>query len=380
MNGHVANSSRPASLAIELLDAFAERTGLTSTRPPRRYLWTDAFAVCGWLGLHQSTNDQRFLDLALRLVDQVHHTLGRHRADDERDGWISGLGDEEGEEHPTAGGLRIGKTLPERSAREPYQPNDEWNRDGQYYHYLTRWMHALNRVWRVTGEPRYHRQAVELARAAHRGFVRDGRMVWKMNIDLERPLVPSRGQHDPLDGRIAIESLRATAPDGGDALLAREAAELDTLCHGQSWVTNDALGTGGLLIDCLHIVQLRRLGRPVEDDLARVVFRDAVRSLEYVSLMLEHPGPADQRLAFRELGLALGLRAAARLAQPPFTDSGDTDEAWIRRVERHQHLATDITSFWSQPANRSDPTWTDHWDIGSVMLAVTLAPAGYLDL
>jgi hypothetical protein len=49
---------------------------------------------------------------------------------------------------------------------------------------------------------------------------------WKMNIDLERPLVPSMGRHDPLDGRIAIETLRATAPDGGDELLARPAPEV----------------------------------------------------------------------------------------------------------------------------------------------------------
>jgi hypothetical protein len=31
------------------------------------------------------------------------------------------------------------------------------------------------------------------------------------------------------------------------------------------------------------------------------------------------PGPADQRLAFRELGLTLGLHAATRLAQPLLT-------------------------------------------------------------
>ncbi len=60
--------------------------------------------------------------------------------------------------------------------------------------------------------------------------------------------------------------------------------------------------------------------------------------------------------------------------------SGDTDEAWIRRVERLQHLATDITAFWSRPANRSVDTWVEHQDINAAMLAVALVPAGYLDL
>ena len=32
--------------ATGLMEAFAHRTGITSGEPPRRYLWTDAFAVC----------------------------------------------------------------------------------------------------------------------------------------------------------------------------------------------------------------------------------------------------------------------------------------------------------------------------------------------
>ena len=105
--------------AIELMMRFAERTGLTAGRPHQRYLWTDAFAVCNFLGLARVTGEPRFTELALQLVDQVHHVLGRHRADDRRTGWISGLTDEQGEAHPTCGGLRIGKPLPERTPDEP---------------------------------------------------------------------------------------------------------------------------------------------------------------------------------------------------------------------------------------------------------------------
>jgi hypothetical protein len=77
-------------------------------------LWTDAFAVCNFLDLARLTGEGSYADLALRLVDRVHHVLGRHRADDARTGWISGLGEQEGASHPTRGGLRIGKVRPER--------------------------------------------------------------------------------------------------------------------------------------------------------------------------------------------------------------------------------------------------------------------------
>ena len=44
-------------------------------------------------------------------IDQVHRVLGQYRDDDVRSGWISGLDEEVGRCHPTAGGLRIGKPL-----------------------------------------------------------------------------------------------------------------------------------------------------------------------------------------------------------------------------------------------------------------------------
>src|SRR5512140_3193640 len=100
--------------AAALMAEFAERTGVAADGEERRYLWTDAFAVCNFLGLARACADERYTRLALRLVERVHHVLGRHRADDRRRGWISGLGEDGGARHPTQGGLRIGKPLPER--------------------------------------------------------------------------------------------------------------------------------------------------------------------------------------------------------------------------------------------------------------------------
>lgn len=156
--------------AAALMRGFAARTGLTTDAPARRYLWTDAFAVCNFLGLATATGDADQRALALRLVEKVHAVLGRHRPDDARAGWLSGLGPQEGAAHPTAGGLRIGKRLPERGPGDRYDDRLEWDRDGQYFHYLTKWMHALDQATRSTGQPMFNAWARELARAAHRAF------------------------------------------------------------------------------------------------------------------------------------------------------------------------------------------------------------------
>jgi len=192
---------------------FAERTGVTGETQPRRYLWTDAFAVCNFLALDRATGEGRYRDLALELVDSVHRVLGRHRADDARTGWISGLSELEGRAHPTRGGLRIGKPLPERQPHEPFDERLEWERDGQYFHYLTKWMHALDRVARATGNALYNQWARELAEVAFGAFGAASstppRLHWKMSIDLSRPLVRRWGS--TIIGRNAMPPLRGRA-------------------------------------------------------------------------------------------------------------------------------------------------------------------------
>ena len=61
--------------AIRLMTEFAERTGVTSGREPRRYLWTDAFAVCNYLGLARATGRDQYTAIAIRLIDQVHRLM-----------------------------------------------------------------------------------------------------------------------------------------------------------------------------------------------------------------------------------------------------------------------------------------------------------------
>lgn len=372
--------------AVALLDDFAGDTGLTTGRPGRRYLWTDAFAVCTWLGLHHTTGDERFLDLALRLVERVHGVLGRHRDDDPRKGWISGLGEEEGARHPTAGGLRIGKPLPERPPGAPFDRELEWERDGQYYHYLTKWMYALACAARATGQTRYHRWAAELADAAHRGFVHGPgsapRLHWKMSVDLTRPLVASMGYHDALDGVAAVSALRASPARDPEAP-SLEAAEtaLQRMCVGTSWVTDDPLGLGGLLTDALRLAQRVAEGRRDLRGLLTGVVEASVESLAAFAARSPLRLPAERRLAFRELGLVLGLRAAGRmiaLAESVRLDPLSGLHEAIQSLSGAAALAEHLEAFWRTPESRATAPWTDHRDINVVSLAAALAPEGYL--
>ncbi len=109
-----------------------------------RYLWTDAYGVCNYLSLYHALGEKEYLADAESLVGEVYRVLGRNK------------------------GLRIGEAS---------------DRDGQYYHYLTKWMFALSRLAKV--KPEYHAKAVSLVKDVHKHFVVKGVGVhWKMQEDL----------------------------------------------------------------------------------------------------------------------------------------------------------------------------------------------------
>jgi hypothetical protein len=378
----------------DIMIEFAEKTGLLpAVSPPERYLWTDAFAVCNFIGLYRQTGDEQYRRLALLLVDQVHAFLGRHRRDDHRAGWISGLGEEEGQRHPTKGGLRIGKKMRERRAGEPFDERSEWDRDGQYFHYLTQWMHALDCVSRVTGDPTYNRWALELAKTAHARFTygrreEEIRLYWKMSIDLSYPLVSSMGHHDPLDGLITYSELQATAGKlSGRSLsqeLSGEIADMAAVCEGKNWATDDPLGIGGLLIGAYRMAQLILAGGLTRRDLFEIVVEDSLTSLDHFERKSPLKLPADYRLAFRELGLSIGLQAIQKLqgliGQYPDVFKKSFGHSHIQSLRRYARLSEAINAFWLEDKNRGSASWLEHRNINMVMLATSLAPDGYLSL
>lgn len=377
--------------AKEFMDKFKKNTGLESIHP-KRYLWTDAFAVCNYLGLYRSIEDESYLEEALNLIHQVHNVLGKKRQENPENGWISGLDEKEGELHPTIGGLRIGKDMRERLPGEPYNEITEWDRDGQYYHYLTKWMHALSCTAKTTGESKYVEWALELAKTAHEAFTYSPypgtgkRMYWKMSIDLKRPLVPSMGQHDPLDGFVTYKEIqtnlnRFKTPMEANRNLEFEMHDMKDICMGISLATPDPLGIGGLLFDATRISQLITLSGFNHSELLEAVLKSSIVGLKAYSAQNPTIYPANQRLAFRELGLATGLKGVEIIKKfiekKPEKFSQEIINS-IQELEGYMDLGRDIENFWMDETNRETINWKEHTDINTVMLSTTLAPEGFL--
>ena len=368
----------PDPIVRRIMNDFAVRTRLLAgERVGTRYLWTDAFAVCNLLGLFVREHEDEMRRRALHLVDQVHYTLGRHHPDDPRDGWISGLDDAEAEEHPTIGGLRIGKPLPERGPGQPYEDTLEWERDGQYFHYLTKWMHALDRASRLARDPRYHRWAVELAKTAHERFTcwdrTSGRMRmhWKMSTDLGRTLVPTMGQHDPLDGLVTFIQLDVACSGVPELTLSTEIDDMARLCAGQSWVTADPLGIGELLAAAYKLAQLGAGTAIADSGLLEEILWSSARGLESLARQRPFEQSAEHRLAFRELGLSIGLAAVSEIQllselHPHAGGDGVRMGAALEILHRHECLRDQIIAFWLEPTHQENPGWSGHRDINEV--------------
>ena len=372
--------------AKELMLMFAQRTSIEeSGAAPVRYLWTDAFAVCNYWGLYRLDGDRRYRELAEKLIGEVHRVLGRYREDDTRNGWLSGLDEEEGRQHPTAGGLRIGKKLPERETDAPYDEQKEWDQDGQYFHYLTKWMLALYRSYQETKKESYLIWAVELASVAYEKFsylTPEGvrRLYWKMRTDLSAPLVTSMGQHDALDGYIVyglLEEGIKSAGLGDRYSLNTEREGLWQMLSSMQMATTDALGIGGLFSGTALALELReKTGE--EDRLAalstEMLYYGLIGTQQLLGTESLHY-PAQYRLAFRELGLAIGLegiRYYHNTIRKLLTDP-KIEEA----INKYLPLAEALEEFWLEPSNQETETWQAHRDINEVMLATALVPDGF---
>jgi hypothetical protein len=254
-------------------------------------------------------------------------------------------------------------------------------------------MHTLDLLSRATGVSRFNRWARELAATAHEAFTlpaaerRPARMVWKMSIDLRRPLVTSMGQHDPLDGYITVVQLHTTAAkfpsttDGPDLTEAIRQFR-DRTAQGD-WTSPDPLGIGGLLVDAYRVAQLRRSGGPIDGRLLARLLCAALAGLRYYTTSDELQAPAEYLLAFRELGLVIGLQAVERLWRQSEEEDSPVERGirtQLQALRRYIPLSEQIRSYWWEPSHRSANIWREHRDINEVMLATSLAPDGFLEL
>jgi hypothetical protein len=256
-------------------------------------------------------------------------------------------------------------------------------------------MHALDQLARATGQALFNVWARELAEAAHRAFTyaapRGGgrRMYWKASIDLSRPLVASMGHHDPLDGFVTCLQLEATAArlrstERGPRLV-DAAREFAAMFDRRQLATGDPLGLGGLLVDAYRVAQLMREGAwPGQDDLLGALLAAALVGLQHYLGGPDLRALADHRLAFRELGLAIGLAAAGRMAEdargPQGLAADAATRARLEQLVRYASLRPQIEAFWLRPEHRQTRAWLDHEDINDVMLATSLVPEGFLVL
>ncbi len=374
-------------LAAFFMKKFAKESGLTKEDlPQKRYLWTDAFGVCNFISLYEKSKDIKYLNLAFKLVDSVHNILGKFREDDKRKGFISGLSQKDALLHPTIGGLRIGKKLQERAISEPFDEGLEWERDGQYFHYLTKWMHALSRLTQITRDHKYNLWAMELAKVAFEKFTYleygKRKMYWKMSVDLSYPLVKSMGHHDPLDGFVTymeIEEIAKLNPDFYYGLtLNREIKEFYTMTKDISLATSDSLGIGGLLSDILFLAQLNF--QDYKDFLLKMIEASIV-SIEFYMKNNHLNYPAHYRLAFRELGLVIGIEGV-KIFDDILKNNQFYEEIkfYIDVLKKFGFLEREILAFWLDERNRRNEIWIEHKEINEVMLATALLPEGFLKI
>jgi hypothetical protein len=214
-------------------------------------------------------------------------------------------------------------------------------------------------------------------------------MYWKMSIDLKRALVTSMGQHDPLDGYITNLQLRATA-----AALAQPAAGPDledetrgyaSMIRRGDWATADPLGIGGLLIDACRVRQLVQQGVAADPALGERLLEASLDGLHAYAQHAELRLPAKYRLAFRELGLAIGLHAVEDMLE---TDDRRTPRGFaktpprdpLRALMQYRPMREEIENFWRRAEHQASATWLEHQDINEVMLATSLVPDGFLVL
>jgi hypothetical protein len=232
----------------------------------QRYLWTDAFGVVLLVSLYHALGDKRYLDEAESLIAAVDAVLGRAR------------------------GFRIG---------------EQADRDGQYFHYLTKWIFALMVAGRFI--PRYREQAITLARDIHPAFCIPGEgVIWKMREDLSGPYPGyGFGAIDAFDGYVVYSLLDAQA-------LSREIADMRRLIEqtAMELTIHQDLGIG-MMLWLSHFFP--------HEDWAVMQRARCLATLDHMwirnSYFCREPFLPEVRFAFTNYGVAIGLQAAGEHAE-----------------------------------------------------------------
>jgi len=225
-----------------------------------RYLWTDAFGVILLVSLYDALHEDRYLDEALWVVQEVDRVLGRQR------------------------GIRIG---------------EEAHRDGQYFHYLAMWLYALSVLGRH--DSRYRQMGIELVHEVHDAFLVPGRgIIWKMKEDLSGPYPGfGLGALDAFDGYVSYRLL-------DESVLSREISDMRLLVERDApelAITQD-LGLG-MMLWMTHFFP--------EESWSQIQRPRCLGTLDRMwrseGYFCREPYLPDTRIAFSNYGVSVGLQA-----------------------------------------------------------------------
>lgn len=394
----------------------------------RRYLWTDAFAVLNLVTDAARCGDEgdeggraAALEAALALVETTTRTLGSPRAPDlpmapseyppfTLDPVVPQTPHRANGRKPRWRGLRIGKRLAAKSS------DPGMALDGQYFHYVDKWLVALARLASELPEddPRRVRvatEAVHVVKDVHPHFIerepfsngpsidafsadRDARQEtrvgapigvrWKINADAS-PVVGlprARPSSDAISGSIAYGLVdRAARAAGVRVPIEHERGEMRRIARALSpGVSLDALGWG------LQAWEAQWLARDDRDADAGGAASDAeadgrwaefardVRSRRAFDRVVAGD-PARTGLPFRAYGAYLGARVSG------VDDIGDAAAGLARdaaRRELRKALAEDPFDDGSKTGESGPSPFSDDLTaINRVMLASALDPLAF---
>ena len=302
----------------------------------RRYLWTDAFGVMALVSIaeiyqaqNQATNAELYRRAANQLITVVHQSLGVPRSLDLPDAAMT-----RDSNSPTGYvGLRIGKV-------DSQKETDYGMRyDGQYWHYVDKWLLALARAGHVE-------DGIRIAKSCFPYFFDGTGIRWKLNVDASPPeVLQGRGSgvsDDDLVALIVFSILENARTTYDMPSLSKEIDRLKQILRGyRPRMTDDPLGWG---LEAMYDQFLE--GHPRRRSLAAL----HERALD----------PSHLSLPFRLYGAMIGARIAGNSVAPP------------KEVDKLIQMSLDYE------ARAEKRGIEEHSSINRVMLAMCLLCPGVL--
>lgn len=140
-----------------------------------------------------------------------------------------------------------------------------------------------------------------------------------------------------------------------------------------------------MILDACRIAQLIAKGQIRDPSLLETVVHAASMGIESFKISGSLEYPAEYRLAFRELGLSIGLSAVERMLaiieeNPNVFCQMSSLPQIVEGLREYMPLRETIEMFWMDNKNRQASTWIEHREINMVMLATSLAPNRFLSI